>query len=318
MSDEKRGPLETGQEEISSPELPAVEIQDDASATTAVAAGPRRAAAAFIFLTVSLDMLALGMIAPVLPRLIMGFLNGNAATAAQMLGLFGTVFALMQFFFSPVLGSLSDRFGRRPVVLLSNFGLGFDYLLMAWAPELSWLFLGRIISGITASSIPTALAYIADVTPREKRAAAFGMLNAGERSLRIFRLAGIARGQESHVVFLEASQPGWFPYSAEEKKVRDGAGRPAAVWLYRSTVFDERLRNLCRLSLSLDDSHHWHIAGDSWRLHWNLQCPSGEAGGGKNRRAKGNLHRPARRSNWIHNVWFVEDGDSFLAWYSSA
>ncbi len=138
----------------------------------------RRAAAAFIFLTVSLDMLALGMIAPVLPRLIESFLHGNTANAAQMLGLFGTVFAVMQFFCSPILGSLSDRFGRRPIVLLSNFGLGFDYLLMAWAPALRWLFLGRLISGITSSSIPTAMAYMADVTPRERRAAAFGMLSA--------------------------------------------------------------------------------------------------------------------------------------------
>ncbi len=123
-------------------------------------------------------MLALGMIAPVLPRLIESFLHGDTSTAAQMLGLFGTVFAVMQFFFSPIVGSLSDRFGRRPVVLLSNFGLGLDYLLMAWAPALSWLFLGRVISGLTSSSIPTAMAYMADVTPREKRAAAFGMLNA--------------------------------------------------------------------------------------------------------------------------------------------
>ena len=123
-------------------------------------------------------MLALGMIAPVLPRLIVGFLHGNTAGGAQMLGIFGTVFAGMQFFFSPVLGSLSDRFGRRPVVLLSNFGLGLDYLVMAWAPALNWLFLGRLISGLTASSIPTAMAYMADVTSREKRAAAFGMLNA--------------------------------------------------------------------------------------------------------------------------------------------
>jgi MFS transporter, DHA1 family, tetracycline resistance protein len=138
----------------------------------------RRAAAAFIFLTVTLDMLALGMIAPVLPRLIEGFLHGDTSSAAKMLGLFGTVFAAMQFFFSPILGSLSDRFGRRPVVLLSNFGLGLDYLLMAWAPALNWLFLGRIISGLTASSVPTAMAYMADVTPRERRAAAFGMLNA--------------------------------------------------------------------------------------------------------------------------------------------
>src|SRR5271155_4926118 len=139
----------------------------------------RRAAATFIFFTVTLDMLAMGMIAPVLPRLILGFLHGNTVNAAQMLGIFGTLFAGMQFFFSPVLGSLSDRFGRRPVVLLSNFGLGLDYMLMAWAPALSWLFVGRVISGLTASSIPTAMAYMADVTRREKRAAAFGMLSAG-------------------------------------------------------------------------------------------------------------------------------------------
>jgi DHA1 family tetracycline resistance protein-like MFS transporter len=138
----------------------------------------RRAAAAFIFFTVTLDMLALGMIAPVLPRLIEGFLHGDTSAAAKMLGLFGTVFAAMQFFFSPIVGSLSDRFGRRPLVLLSNFGLGLDYLLMAWAPALNWLFLGRLISGLTSSSIPTAMAYMADVTPRERRAAAFGMLNS--------------------------------------------------------------------------------------------------------------------------------------------
>jgi len=95
-----------------------------------------------------------------------------------MLGLFGTVFAAIQFVFSPVLGSLSDRFGRRPIVLLSNFGLGFDYLLMAWAPALVWLFVGRVISGLTASSVPTAMAYLADVTPKEKRASAFGLLGA--------------------------------------------------------------------------------------------------------------------------------------------
>jgi DHA1 family tetracycline resistance protein-like MFS transporter len=138
----------------------------------------RRAAATFIFLTVAMDMLALGMIAPVLPRLISGFMNGNAVNAAQMLGIFGTVFAGIQFLFSPVLGSLSDRFGRRPVVLLSNFGLGLDYLLMAWAPALSWLFVGRVVSGLTASSVPTAMAYMADVTPQEKRASAFGLLGA--------------------------------------------------------------------------------------------------------------------------------------------
>src|SRR3954447_4902516 len=137
---------------------------------------PRKAAVIFIFITVTLDMLALGLIAPVLPKLVLNFLGGDAPSASKMFGVFGTVFALMQFFFSPVLGVLSDRFGRRPVILLSNLGLGLDYVVMALAPTIGWLFLGRIISGLTTSSIPTAMAYIADVTPKEKRAAAFGMI----------------------------------------------------------------------------------------------------------------------------------------------
>ena len=157
---------------------PGVEIPSEDFAVPLAAPKGRRAAASFIFLTITLDMLALGMIAPVLPRLIESFMRGNQVGAAQMLGLFATVFAVMQFFFSPVLGSLSDRFGRRPVVLLSNFGLGLDYLLMAWAPALGWLFVGRVISGITASSVPTGMAYMTDVTPPEKRASAFGLLGA--------------------------------------------------------------------------------------------------------------------------------------------
>lgn len=147
--------------------------------TEATAApAPRRAAIAFIFITVVLDVLALGMIIPVLPRLVAGFLDNDTARAARMFGVFGTVWALMQFFASPVLGAFSDRFGRRAIILTSNFGLGLDYLLMAWAPNLGWLFAGRVISGITAASIPTAYAYIADVTPVEKRAGAFGLLGA--------------------------------------------------------------------------------------------------------------------------------------------
>ncbi len=138
----------------------------------------QRAAATFIYLTVGLDMLALGMIAPVLPSLISGFVGNSTARTAEMIGIFGMTFAAMQFFFSPVLGSLSDRFGRRPIVLLSNFGLGLDYVLMALAPSLRFLLIGRILAGITASSVPTAQAYMSDVTPREKRAAAFGMLQA--------------------------------------------------------------------------------------------------------------------------------------------
>jgi DHA1 family tetracycline resistance protein-like MFS transporter len=139
---------------------------------------PRQAAVIFILVTVTLDMLAIGLIAPVLPKLVLDFLGGDAPGAAKMFGIFGTVFALMQFVFSPVLGVLSDRFGRRPVILLSNLGLGLDYIVMALAPTVGWLFLGRMISGITAASISTGMAYIADVVPREKRAGAFGLIGA--------------------------------------------------------------------------------------------------------------------------------------------
>jgi DHA1 family tetracycline resistance protein-like MFS transporter len=139
---------------------------------------PRHAAVAFIFVTILLDMFALGVITPVLPKLVQSFVDNDAARAARIFGLFGTAWAVMQFFFSPVLGSLSDRFGRRPVVLLSNFGLALDYVLMALAPSLLWLFIGRVISGVTSASISTAFAYIADITPPERRAAVFGKVGA--------------------------------------------------------------------------------------------------------------------------------------------
>lgn len=138
----------------------------------------RKPALIFVFITVVLDMLALGMVIPVLPKLVVTFAGGDTAHGAEVFGLFGTAWALMQFIFSPVLGALSDRFGRRRVILISNFGLGLDYILMALAPNLAWLFVGRIISGITAASISTSYAYIADVTPAEKRAGAFGFMGA--------------------------------------------------------------------------------------------------------------------------------------------
>jgi DHA1 family tetracycline resistance protein-like MFS transporter len=138
----------------------------------------RKAALIFILVTVALDMIALGIIIPVLPTLILHFLGGSATRAAAWIGIFGTVFALMQFLFSPVLGVISDRVGRRPVILLSNLGLGLDYFVMAMAPTIGWLFLGRIISGVTAASITTAMAYISDVVLPEKRAGAFGLIGA--------------------------------------------------------------------------------------------------------------------------------------------
>lgn len=137
-----------------------------------------RAGFIFIFITVILDMLALGMIVPILPKLLLQFEGGDTARAAHVVGLFGTLWAIMHFVFSPLLGVLSDRIGRRPVILLSNLGMGIDYLLMAVAPTLGWLLVGRLVSGITAASVTAANAYIGDVTPPAKRAAAFGMLGA--------------------------------------------------------------------------------------------------------------------------------------------
>jgi MFS transporter, DHA1 family, tetracycline resistance protein len=154
------------------------DLSQPEAASPGASAGGRSAALAFIFVTVVLDVLALGIIIPVLPTLVQSFLGGDTARAAAIYGVFGTVWALMQFVFSPVIGVLSDRFGRRKVILLSNFGLGLDYVVMALAPTLGWLFVGRVISGITGASYTAAGAYIADVTPLEKRAAGYGMMGA--------------------------------------------------------------------------------------------------------------------------------------------
>ncbi len=136
-----------------------------------------KAAIGFIITTITLDILSMSLVIPVLPPLIQHFEGGNAIAAAHAIGIFATAWALMQFIFSPIQGALSDRFGRRPVILLSNLGLGLDYVLMAAAPNLAWLFVGRVINGITAASFSSASAYIADITPPEKRAARFGLIS---------------------------------------------------------------------------------------------------------------------------------------------
>ncbi|MGC3992221.1 MAG: TCR/Tet family MFS transporter [Chthoniobacteraceae bacterium] len=132
----------------------------------------------FIFVTLFLDVFGIGLIVPVLPDLVTGMQGGDKALASHSVGLLGSLYALMQFIFSPVLGSLSDRFGRRPVILASLFGSGLDYLLLAWAPTLWWLYVGRVVAGVTAANFTAASAYIVDVTPPEKRAAGFGMIGA--------------------------------------------------------------------------------------------------------------------------------------------
>lgn len=132
----------------------------------------------FIFVTLFLDVVGLGIVIPVLPKLIESLTNNQIATASTTYGLFVAVYALMQFLFAPVLGSLSDQFGRRPVILLSLLGSGIDYLVLGFAPTIAWLFVGRVISGVTAANFTAVTAYIADVSPPEKRAQNFGLLGA--------------------------------------------------------------------------------------------------------------------------------------------
>ena len=136
-----------------------------------------KAAIAFILVTALLDIVALGIIIPVLPPLIKEF-AGSDANAGWINGVFIALWAGMQFVASPIIGSLSDQYGRRPVILLSTAGLACDYVLMAVAPNLWWLALGRIIAGITSSSFTTAFAYMADITPPEARARGYGLIGA--------------------------------------------------------------------------------------------------------------------------------------------
>jgi len=140
-------------------------------------ASRHRAAIGFIFVTCALDVVAMGIVIPVLPPLIEEF-AGSTARAGMINGVFVALWAGMQFVASPVIGSLSDRYGRRPVILLSGVGLTLDYALMALAPNLWWLALGRIVAGVTSSSFTAAYAYMADITAPEKRAKAYGLIGA--------------------------------------------------------------------------------------------------------------------------------------------
>ena len=138
----------------------------------------RRPALGFIFVTLVLDILGIGLIIPILPKLIEQLQGGNTAVAAHTVGLLSFLFAAMQFVCSPILGCLSDQFGRRPVILGSLFGAGLDYLLLAWAPTIPWFFVGRVVAGVTAANLTAASAYIADISPPDKRAANFGIIGA--------------------------------------------------------------------------------------------------------------------------------------------
>lgn len=138
----------------------------------------RKAGMQFILITVLLDMIGIGLVIPVLPNLVTTMYGGTISEGSYIFGWFVASYALMQFICAPILGKLSDQFGRRPIILISLFGAGLDYLLMAFAPNLKWLFIGRVIAGITGANISAANAYIADVSAPEDRAKNFGLIGA--------------------------------------------------------------------------------------------------------------------------------------------
>lgn len=135
-----------------------------------------KASLTFIFITMLIDVIGLGIIIPVVPGLIEELIEGNISEASVYGGLLTFAYAIMQFIFSPIIGALSDRFGRRPAILIPLFGLGLDYVLMAIAPTIGWLFLGRILAGISGASFTAANAYIADISTPEKKAQNFGLI----------------------------------------------------------------------------------------------------------------------------------------------
>ncbi|MCC8425963.1 TCR/Tet family MFS transporter [Mucilaginibacter sp. UR6-11] len=167
----------------------------------------KQAALGFIFITLLIDVTGLGIIIPVLPKLIETLIHGNLSEASRYAGLLTLAYAVMQFLFAPVLGNLSDKYGRRPVLLGSLLGFGIDYLFLAFAPSIGWLFLGRAIAGVTGASFTTAAAYIADVSTPEKRAQNFGMIGVAFGIGFIIGpvIGGILGKYSTHLPFLAAA-----------------------------------------------------------------------------------------------------------------
>ncbi len=143
-----------------------------------MATNKKEAALGFIFITLLIDIIGFGIIIPILPQLIQNLTHGTVSEASRYGGLLIFAYSLMQFVCSPIIGNLSDQFGRRPVLLCSLFGFGIDYLFLAFAPSIGWLFVGRMIAGITGASITTGSAYISDISTPEKKAQNFGMIGA--------------------------------------------------------------------------------------------------------------------------------------------
>ena len=185
----------------------------------------RQAAMIFILITVFIDVLGIGIIIPILPELIKEFAGGSTTVAGRWFGVLAATYAVTQFFFAPLLGAISDRVGRRPVILISLFGLGIDYIIMGFAPSIAWLFVGRLLAGVMGASITTANAYIADVSGPENRARNFGLIGVAFGLGFIFgpALGGILGGIDLRLPFFAA------------------AGLALVNWLYGFFVLPESL-----------------------------------------------------------------------------
>jgi MFS transporter, DHA1 family, tetracycline resistance protein len=193
----------------------------------------RSPALGFILITLIIDILGIGLIVPILPGLIKSF-AGDQSQAADAVGNLSSLYALMQFLFAPLLGALSDKVGRRPVLLVSQFGLALDYLLLAYAPSMAWFVVGRVIAGITGANFAAATAYIADVSPPEKRAANFGLVGA---AFGIGFIIGPLLG-------------GWLGHYSLRLPFIVSAGLTAANWLYGLFFLPESLKPENRRPLS--------------------------------------------------------------------
>ncbi len=161
----------------------------------------------FILVTVFIDVLGIGIIIPVLPELVKDFAGGSTASAARWYGLLASVYGVAQFVFAPLLGALSDRVGRRPVILASLFGLGVDYVVMGLSPSIGWLFAGRLLAGVLGASITTAHAYVADVSAPSDRAKNFGLVGAAFGLGFVFgpALGGLLGGLDVRLPFFAAA-----------------------------------------------------------------------------------------------------------------
>jgi DHA1 family tetracycline resistance protein-like MFS transporter len=201
----------------------------------------RRAALIFILITLFIDILGIGIIVPVLPELVKHFVGGDTAVAGRYVGVISASYALMQFFFAPVLGTLSDRFGRRPILLISLFGLGIDYMIQGLAPGIGWLFAGRLIAGVMGANFATANAYIADVSTAANRARNFGMIGLTFGLGFIFgpALGGVLGGIHLRLPFFVA------------------AGLALVNWLYGFFVLPESLAPEHRSAFSWKKANPW-------------------------------------------------------------